>query len=184
MDCSPPVSSVYEDSPGKNTGVGYYTLLQGAFPTQGSNPGLLHREQILYRLSYQGSPLYLYSWRDVLEGNGPPNYGGLNELECISYISLWQVQDLADWQAGGPAELMAEVPVWIWVWRQEKTNVPGRQSGRESTFFLTQPFILFKPSTKRMRHTHIGEGNLLNLVCHFKCSIIQKHLQSHTQSNV
>ena len=88
MDCSPPVSSVYEDSPGKNTGVGYYTLLQGAFPTQGSNPGLLHREQILYRLSYQGSPLYLYSWRDVLEGNGPPNYGGLNELECISYISL------------------------------------------------------------------------------------------------
>ena len=30
------------DSPGKNTGVGYLFLLQGIFPTQGSNPGLLH----------------------------------------------------------------------------------------------------------------------------------------------
>ena len=28
----------------------------GIFPTQGSNPGLLHYRQILYHLSYQGSP--------------------------------------------------------------------------------------------------------------------------------
>ena len=42
MDCSPPGSSVHWDSPGKNTGVGCHALLQGIFPTQGSNPGLLH----------------------------------------------------------------------------------------------------------------------------------------------
>ena len=30
------------DFPGKNTGVGCHTLLQRKFPTQGSNPGLLH----------------------------------------------------------------------------------------------------------------------------------------------
>ena len=29
------------DSPGKNTGVGCHALLQGIFPTQGSNPGLM-----------------------------------------------------------------------------------------------------------------------------------------------
>ena len=29
------------DSPGKSTGVGFHALLQGIFPTQGSNPGLL-----------------------------------------------------------------------------------------------------------------------------------------------
>ena len=29
-----------------------HTLLQGIFPTQGSNPGLLHCRQILYRLSH------------------------------------------------------------------------------------------------------------------------------------
>ena len=33
-----------------------YPLLQGIFPTQGSNPGLLHCRRILYQLSYQGSP--------------------------------------------------------------------------------------------------------------------------------
>ena len=41
MDCSLPHSSVHGDSPGKNTGVGCLSLLQGTFPTQGSNPSLL-----------------------------------------------------------------------------------------------------------------------------------------------
>ena len=46
------------DSPGKNTGVGCHFLLQGIFPTQESNPGLLHCRQILYWLSYEGSPFF------------------------------------------------------------------------------------------------------------------------------
>ena len=40
----------------KNTGVGSLSLLQGNFPTQESNWGLLHCRQILYQLSYPGSP--------------------------------------------------------------------------------------------------------------------------------
>ena len=55
IDCSLPGSSVHGDSPGKNTGVGCHALLQGIFPTQGSNPGLLDCRQILYHLSHQGS---------------------------------------------------------------------------------------------------------------------------------
>ena len=58
MDCSPPHSSVHGDSPGKNTGVGCHTLLQGIFPTQGSNPGLPHCRWICYSLSHQGSQEY------------------------------------------------------------------------------------------------------------------------------
>ena len=42
------------NSPGQNTGVGSHSLLQGIFPTQESNPGLLHCRQILYCLSHQG----------------------------------------------------------------------------------------------------------------------------------
>ena len=42
MDCSQLGSSVHGDSPGKNTRVGCHALLQGIFPTQGSNPGFLH----------------------------------------------------------------------------------------------------------------------------------------------
>ena len=41
--------------PSKNTGLGCHSLLQGIFPTQGSNPGLLPWRQILYRLSHQRS---------------------------------------------------------------------------------------------------------------------------------
>ena len=42
------------------TGVGYHFLLWGFFLTQGSNPGLLHCRQILYRLSHRGSPLLIW----------------------------------------------------------------------------------------------------------------------------
>ena len=42
MDCSPPGSSVHGDSPGKNARVGCHALLLEIFPTQGSNPHLLH----------------------------------------------------------------------------------------------------------------------------------------------
>ena len=52
MGCSLPASPVHEDSLGKNTGVGCQFFLQGIFPTQISNPGLLHCQQILYQLSY------------------------------------------------------------------------------------------------------------------------------------
>ena len=38
--CHPSGSSVHGDSPGKNTGVGCHALLQGIYPTQGSNPSL------------------------------------------------------------------------------------------------------------------------------------------------
>ena len=38
-----------------NTGVSCHFLLQGIFPTQGSNPGLPHCRKMLYRLSYQRS---------------------------------------------------------------------------------------------------------------------------------
>ena len=47
------------NSPGQNTGMGSLLLLQGIFPTQGLNSGLLHFRQILYQLSHKGSPRIL-----------------------------------------------------------------------------------------------------------------------------
>ena len=47
------------NSPGQNTAVGSLSLLQGIFPTQGSNPGLLQCRRILYQLSHKGSPRIL-----------------------------------------------------------------------------------------------------------------------------
>ena len=50
---SSPGSSVHGDSPGKNTGECCYALLQGMFPTQGLNPGLLCYGWILYHLNHR-----------------------------------------------------------------------------------------------------------------------------------
>ena len=76
-DCGLPGSSVHEDSPGKNTGMGCHALLQGIFPTHGSNPGLPHCRRILYQLSHKGSPASPWvqvispegwAWRDMVSG--------------------------------------------------------------------------------------------------------------------
>ena len=55
VDFSLPGSSVHGDSPGKDTGVGSLSFLQGIFPTWELNWGLQHCRWILYQLSYQGS---------------------------------------------------------------------------------------------------------------------------------
>ena len=44
------------DSPDKNIGMGCHSLLQGIFPTQGLNSGLLHCRQIPHHLSHWRSP--------------------------------------------------------------------------------------------------------------------------------
>ena len=44
------------NSPGQNTGVGSQSLLQGIFPTQGSNPGILHCRWILFTIKATGKP--------------------------------------------------------------------------------------------------------------------------------
>jgi len=48
------------NSPSKNTVVGCHFLLQGIFPTQRSNLGLLHCRQIFYCLSHQESSYIIY----------------------------------------------------------------------------------------------------------------------------
>jgi len=63
MNSSLGSSFVSGDSLGKNTGVGCHALLQGIFPTQGSNPGLPHCRQVLHCLNHQGSPGTAYKYR-------------------------------------------------------------------------------------------------------------------------
>ena len=58
MDCSLLGSSVW-NFPGKHTGVGCHVLLHGIFPTQGSNPCLLHWQVVSLPLSHLGSPWVL-----------------------------------------------------------------------------------------------------------------------------
>ena len=56
VDCSRPGSSVHEVFPGKDTRVGCHSLLQGIFPTQGSNPAFLYWQAGFLPSEPQGSP--------------------------------------------------------------------------------------------------------------------------------
>ena len=114
VDCSPPDSSVHGDSPGKNTGVGCHALLQGIFPTQGSNPGLLHCRWILYQLSHKGSPepanlpLERYASPFPRPQRGHPLPGVLPDEGSPSQVSpcLWNVPlclRSRPWSPQGPA---------------------------------------------------------------------------------
>ena len=87
MDCSPPGSSVHGDSPGKNTGVGCHALLQGIFPIQGSNPGLLHCGQILHCLSHQGN-MRILEWVAYPFSRGSSQPRNQTGVSCIAGDSL------------------------------------------------------------------------------------------------
>ena len=91
-------NSLPSEPPGKhkNTGMGSLSFLQGIFPTQESNQGLLHCRWITYQLSHQGSPYYMCISHlkhlfilPVLEPLSPFVYC---EQDCCEYgvhISFW-----------------------------------------------------------------------------------------------
>ena len=86
----------------KNTGVGSLPLLQGIFLTRESNWGLLHCRQVLYQLSYLGSPVVKNPPTNVRnEGSIPglrrsPGEGHGNLLQ---YFCLENPTDRGAWQA-------------------------------------------------------------------------------------
>ena len=70
------------NSPAQNTGVGSLSLLQGIFPTQGSNPGLPHCRRILYQLSHQGISRILERSLSLLQQIFPTQESNQGLLHC------------------------------------------------------------------------------------------------------
>ena len=70
VDCSPPGSSVHGILQARILAWVAIALLQGIFPTQGSNPYLLHCRRILYCLRHQRSPDGGNSCRQFLKTHG------------------------------------------------------------------------------------------------------------------
>ena len=122
VDCNLPGSSVHGESPGKNTGVNCHALLQGIFPTQGSNPGFPHCRQILYQLSHQESrQRYWQNKRLYWGGAIGQTAGGLEnsgELLCSSLrfmviVCFWIVSSQSFWLRILPGDLSIFQPRWI-----------------------------------------------------------------------
>ena len=81
-------------SPGQNIGVGSLSLLQGFFPTQGSNPSLPHYRWILYQLSYKGSPRIL-EWVAYPFSRGSSWPRNQTEVSCIAgrFFTNWDIRE-------------------------------------------------------------------------------------------
>ena len=106
--------------PGKNTGVDCHYLLQGIFPTQGSNHGLLHCRQILYHWATVGSLTH----------------------PALTHPSSWQVE-LGRWkdclgQAFLPGEIIS-LPVW------GDAALPSRVAGWANVDWNTCPLPARSP---------------------------------------
>ena len=72
------------NSPGQSTGGGSLSkLLQGIFPTQGSNPGLSHCRRILYQLSHKESPRIL-EWVAYPFSKGSSRPRNRTRVSCIA----------------------------------------------------------------------------------------------------
>ena len=80
--------------PGQNTGVGSLSLLQGIFPTQGSNTGLAHCRQILYQLSHMGSSRIL-EWVAIPFSRGsswPRNWTRVSYI-AGGFFTNWAIRE-------------------------------------------------------------------------------------------
>ena len=71
------------NSPGQIPGVGSLSLLQGIFPTQGSNPGLPHCRWVLYQLSHKGTPSIL-EWVAYPFSRGSSQPRNQTRVSCIA----------------------------------------------------------------------------------------------------
>ena len=84
-DCRLPGSSVHGESPGKNTGVGCHALLQGIFPTPGSNPRLMSPTLLVDSLPSEpvGKPKNTgVGSLSLLQGNFPTQGSNQGLLHC------------------------------------------------------------------------------------------------------
>ena len=93
--------------------MGSLSLLQGIFPTQGSNPGLPHCRWILYQLSHKGSPRILewvaysisrgYSW--------PRNWTRVSCIAC-GFFTNWAIRKaLQVYWSGLPRPPPGDLPI-------------------------------------------------------------------------
>ena len=102
------------NSPGQDTGVGSFSLLQGIFLTQGWNPGLLHCRQILYHLNHKGSPRIL-EWVAYPFSSGssqPRNRTGVKTDAKVEAPILWSPD--------GKSRFIGKDPDAGKDWRQEE----------------------------------------------------------------
>ena len=101
------------DFPGKNTGMGCHSFLQGIFLTQGLNPHLLHCRQILYQLSHRGR--VCCHREDVNRPGHELEYSSLEPgWDKTRWEILWPLWHVSSTGTGPPVSIIYRVSAsWI-----------------------------------------------------------------------
>ena len=82
------------NSPGQNTGVGHFSLLQGIFPIQWLNPDLPHCGQILYQFNHKESPRMLEWIAQPFSSRSfrPRNWTGVSWI-AGGFFTNWAIRE-------------------------------------------------------------------------------------------
>ena len=132
------VDSLPSELPGKpkNTGVSSWSLLEGIFPTQKLNRGLLHCRQIIYQLNQQGNPYIIVVICYFLSDKQPLFW----YQTLFSFFSFWE--QLFSVGLTPPCPCSAQFMV-LWPMSghhgasdQERSCIPGRSLRVGSGLFL------------------------------------------------
>ena len=138
MDYSLPGFSVHGDSPDKNTEVGCHVPLQGIFPTQGSNPGLLHCRRILYWPEPSGKPNDCVQFSSVAQlcptlhdpMNCSTSLSITNSRSSLKLVSIESVMPSSHLILCHPLLLLPPIPPGIRVFSNESVLcISGQSTG-------------------------------------------------------
>ena len=164
MDCSPSSSSVHGDSPGKDTGVGCHSPLQGIFPTQRWNLGFLHCRQHLYCWATREAliaPVVRHNslpspWRSWYIPKGTLLPGGTRSLllGCEREGRCWLFLQHHHWRADEAFTLQA------------LTDGTPKPSG--APFSPSSSCACTLCHSEQCKHTHILKLMRLLTLCHFR----------------
>ena len=118
--------------------MGSLSLLQGIFPSQGSNQGLQHCRRILYQLSHQGSPLAVWPWSNYLTSRS------CKFLVCkMGSIVEWRVEMTQN-------ETNEQESGWInRVYQTEKTQERWKKDSFRDLCIITRELMFVQSPRKR-----------------------------------
>ena len=173
------------NSPGQITGVGSHSLLQGIFPTQGSNPSLLHCRQILYQLSHQRSPRIL-EWEAYPFSRGSSWPRDWTWVSCIAgrFFTIWATGEAlmcrySVQRSFGRSLFQILLPVLIWTGGLLNL-LPSCHLDIFLQFHPPCVFFFFPPAFLMLKAifpgTHIGIS--LSLFLHFWYAFLGYHTHS------
>ena len=134
MDCVPPGSSVHGILQARILQWVAIPFSRGIFPTEGSNPGLLHCRRICYPLSHQGSPYTLWVYVHIY------TYTHTQSTQIFMDLNLlWLSESMFACLIAAVTQMgYIQLSVWLpslidmllqgWLWQSRNSTVAGKTS--------------------------------------------------------